>query len=122
VDSHGQSHLSYIVQLDRTDSKNLVGQSGKVDSHGQSHLSCMVQWDRTDSRIWWARVREWIPMDSPIPVPWYSGIGQTVEYGRTGDTHGLYHLSQVQWDFLLCKMDSDGKFGHPSREMPTCRS
>jgi len=32
-------------------------------------------------------------MDSPTCPTWYSGIGWTVEYGRTGDTHGLYHLS-----------------------------
>jgi len=31
----------------------------------QSHLSYMVQWDRTDSGIWWATVGQWIPMDSP---------------------------------------------------------
>jgi len=43
--------------------------------------------------IWWARVERWIPMDSPTCPTWYSGIGWTVEYGRTGDTHGLYHLS-----------------------------
>ena len=58
-----------------------MGQSGTVDSHGQSHLSYMVQWDRTDSRIWWARVGQWIPMDSPTYPTWYSGIGRTVGLG-----------------------------------------
>ena len=66
-----------------------MGQCGTVDSHGRSHLSYMVQWDRTDNRIWWARVGQWIPMDSPT-------------------------CPMVQWDILLCTMDSDGKLGHPS--------
>jgi len=49
--------------------------------HGQSHLSYMLQWDTTDSRIWWARVGQWISMDSPTCPTCYSGIGWTVEFG-----------------------------------------
>ena len=47
-DSRGQSHLSYMVQWDRTDRWDMVGSDGTWDYHGQSHLSYMVQWDRAD--------------------------------------------------------------------------
>ena len=39
----GQSHLSYMVQWDRTDRWDVVGPGGTWDSIGQSHLSYMVQ-------------------------------------------------------------------------------
>ena len=100
-DSIGQSHLSYMVQWDRTDRWDMVGPGGTWDSIGQSHLSYMVQWDRTDR--WdvvgpggtWDSVPPvlhgmvtvvysgprymWIPMDSS-PVPWYSGIPTCVQW------------------------------------------
>ena len=58
-------------------------------------------------------------MDSPTYPTWYSRIGRTVGFGGPQWDGQWIPMDSptcpmVQWDFLLCTMDSDGKLGHPS--------
>ena len=70
----GFPHLSYTVQWDRADKWDMVDPGGTGDSHRPSHLSYMVQWDRTDR---WDMVGSGGTGDFPTCPTWYSGIGQT---------------------------------------------
>jgi len=54
----------------------------------------MVQWDRTDSRIWWARVGQWIPMDSPTIL--HGTVGEDGQWNMVGQ--------RIPMDCTTCPM------------------
>ena len=62
----------------------------------------LLQWDRMDNKIWWARVGQWIPWT--VPPILHGTVGIPMDYTT---------CPMVQWNSLLCSMDSDGKLGHP---------
>ena len=76
-DSRGQSHLSYMVQWDRTDRWDMVDPGGTWDSHGQSHLSYMVQWGMVDPG-------RTVDSHGPSMVQWDSHVCRMDSDGKHG--------------------------------------